>query len=312
MNYIVLDLEWNQPFDFRTTIKKPVFLRGEIIQIGAVKTDEDHHILSTFKIMVKPKYYTKMHSKVSRLTQITNRDLQYGFPFPTALKYFRNWCGEDFAFLTWGPDDLERLRENMALHQLETDWLPETYNLQIIFDHQITKEHRQVSLLDAVDKVGEKALTAHDALNDARNTVTVCQHLDMEKGLQEYNKLQSQLLTLGTQPVERSEPLKTYDSKEAALADPELINFFCPFCGERVTCHDFVQQNNTKTICIGQCEHGDELLVRFKFKRWPDGKYSVSRIIYEMNEENKQYYLSKKKYKEEARAMYLQRLAQGA
>lgn len=67
MNYIVLDLEWNQPFDLRCTLKRPVLLHGEIIQIGAVKTDEDHHILDTFKILVKPKLYTRMTGRVYRL-----------------------------------------------------------------------------------------------------------------------------------------------------------------------------------------------------------------------------------------------------
>ena len=110
MNYIVLDLEWNQPFDMKSMVRSPVRLHGEIIQIGAVKLDESYHILDTFKIMVSPKHYTKMHKKVTKLTGITTEDLQYGFQFPVAFKYFRKWCGEEFAFLTWGPDDVEMLR----------------------------------------------------------------------------------------------------------------------------------------------------------------------------------------------------------
>ena len=308
MNYIVMDLEWNQPFDLRRTIKKPVFLHGEIVQIGAVKTDEKYHMLDTFKIIVTPKYYTRMHSKVSKLTKITNDDLQYGFSLPVALKHFRKWCGEDFVFLTWGQDDLGMLRENMMLYKLDTSWLPDAYNLQIIFDDQISKEHRQVSLTDAMDRVGEEALIAHDALNDARNTVCICRYLDMEKGLQEYSELQSQMQSMNNQPVEKSQTAKVYGSKEAALSDPELIEFSCPYCGGKVFCRDFVTQNSSKYICIGQCENGDELLVRFKFKKWPDGKYTASRIIYEMKEENREYYINKKRRAEEARAAYLDRI----
>ena len=76
MNYIVLDLEWNQPSSPRVMVKSPVSLKGEIIQIGAVKLDENLEIIDTFKIMVKPKYYRTMHKKVSRLTSITDDDLQ--------------------------------------------------------------------------------------------------------------------------------------------------------------------------------------------------------------------------------------------
>ena len=36
MNYIIFDLEWNQPADERSTVQDPVYLNGEIIDIGAV------------------------------------------------------------------------------------------------------------------------------------------------------------------------------------------------------------------------------------------------------------------------------------
>lgn len=309
MNYIVLDLEWNQPFDMRSMVKRPVMLHGEIIQIGAVKLDENYHILDTFKIIVSPKYYTKMHKKVSKLTGITTEELQYGFPFSVALKHFRKWCGEEFAFLTWGSDDIQMLRDNMILHEMNLDWLPNTYNLQVIFDNQIAKEKRQISLSDAMERLGEPALDAHDALNDAKNTVCVCLHLDMVKGLAEYTVLQKQMKCCGSQAVERSRSARIYATKAEALNDPDLINFFCPTCGANVQCVGFVRQNSEKFVCVGQCENGDELFVRFKFTKWPDGKYSVARILYEMDEDNKTYYLSKKQQAEEAEAAYLQSLA---
>ena len=91
---IVLDLEWNQPFSMRSMITTPVRLHGEIIQIGAVKLNEQLEIVDTFKVMVKPKYYPYMHRKISRLTQISNADLAYGFPFKQAFAYFTAWPGE--------------------------------------------------------------------------------------------------------------------------------------------------------------------------------------------------------------------------
>ena len=50
---IVLDLEWNQPFSMRSMITTPVRLHGEIIQIGAVKLNEQLEIVDTFKVMVR-------------------------------------------------------------------------------------------------------------------------------------------------------------------------------------------------------------------------------------------------------------------
>lgn len=302
MNYIVLDLEWNQPFSLKSMVKRPVMLRGEIVQIGAVKLDEHYHILDTFKIMVAPKYYTRMHKKVSKLTGITTEELQYGFPFPVALQHFKKWCGDAVAFLTWGADDIDILRDNIILHELDPEWIPSTYNIQVIFDDQITKEGRQISLLSAMDKIGEPALEAHDALHDARNTVCICLHLDMVKGLAEYAALQQQIKCFGSQAKQCSQPAKAYSTREAALNDPELTNFFCPVCGARAVCVDFVRQNSDKFICVGKCENGDELFVRFKFIKRTDGKFRVSRIIYDMDKENRAYYMSKKPQAEEAKA----------
>ena len=39
MNYVVLDLEWNQPLSPQRMIRKPIRLSGEIVQCGAVKID---------------------------------------------------------------------------------------------------------------------------------------------------------------------------------------------------------------------------------------------------------------------------------
>lgn len=307
MNYIVLDMEWNQPFNLKSVVKLPLMLHGEIVQIGAVKLDENYHILDTFKIMVSPKYYTRMHKKVSKLTKITTEELQYGFPFPVAFKHFKKWCGDEFVFLTWGSDDIRMLHDNMLLHEISTDWLPNTYNIQLIFNDQIAKENRQLSLSHAMNSIGEPAREAHDALNDARNTVCICLHLDMVNGLAEYAAMQNQT-GCESRAKEIVRSARAYSTRKEALSDSELISFFCPVCGSNVECVDFVRQNYDKYICIGKCENGDELFVRFKFSKLPDGKLSVARIIYEMDEYNKRYYLSKKQHSEYEKASHLSSL----
>lgn len=297
MNYIVLDMEWNQPFNMKRVVKKTVTLRGEIIQIGAVKLDEDYQILDTFKIMVLPKYYTKMNKEVSKLTGITTEDLQYGFPFPIAFKHFKKWCGEKFCFLTWGEEDVAMLRSNMILHGMNTKWIPRTYDIQLIFDDQITKEGREVSLLYAMEKTGESALEAHDALNDARNAVAICLHLDMVRGLSEYDELK---MRIKRYRKKRSNSTMIYPTMELALNDPKLPKIFCPVCGSSADCADFVRQNSNKFICISKCENGDELFARFTFAVRTDGQLGVARNICEMDENNMSYYINTKKQGEEA------------
>ena len=50
MDYIVLDMEWNQPWPGSPSSKKvlPVQIRGEIIQIGAVRVTEDEEVADEF------------------------------------------------------------------------------------------------------------------------------------------------------------------------------------------------------------------------------------------------------------------------
>ena len=108
MDYIVLDMEWNQPWPGSPSSRKvlPVHIRGEIIQIGAVRVTEDQQVCDEFQIMVKPKYYRHLNRRVSKLTGIKESRLkEEGVPCPQAIEAFRAWCGEDIIFLTWGFDD---------------------------------------------------------------------------------------------------------------------------------------------------------------------------------------------------------------
>ena len=123
MNYIVMDMEWNQPWPGSPSSKKvlPVQIRGEIIQIGAVRVTEDQQVADEFQILVKPKYYRHLNRRVSKLTGIKETQLrEEGVPFPEAIEAFRTWCGEDIIFLTWGFDDIGILRENLMLFNLDT------------------------------------------------------------------------------------------------------------------------------------------------------------------------------------------------
>ena len=97
--------------------------------------------------MITPQYYTKMHKKVSDLTKITTEELQYGFSFPAALKYFRAWCGKEFIFLTWGTDDITTLHANLELHGLDSAWIPESYDIQPIFDEIANNAWKEVTKL---------------------------------------------------------------------------------------------------------------------------------------------------------------------
>ena len=199
MHYITLDLEWNQAYAQKAlAVQKQLScrLRGEVIQIGAVKLDERMNVCGSYQIIVKPKYYKKLHRHVSELTGITQEQMDVGTLLPEASERFRKWCGRDFAFLTWGPDDIPMLKENLNAHGIKSEWLDRVYDLQIIFNKQTDGGSKQRSLEYAMDYFElPQNLPAHDALNDAYFTALVAQKLDVLRGVKEYDTQRGENLT---------------------------------------------------------------------------------------------------------------------
>lgn len=185
MNYIVMDLEWNQSGTRYRAERNGIRLSGEIIEIGAVRVNEDMEILEQYCEIVKPECYQKMNRSVTELTDITNEMIAGGRPFKEVVTEFLNWCGED-PFLTWSENDIIMLEDNMLFHGMNIDGLPRCYDAQLLFDDQITQEGRSFALSYAMWKFEIKPQRNHDALNDAVNTVEVLKRLDLSEGFEEY------------------------------------------------------------------------------------------------------------------------------
>lgn len=297
MNYIVLDLEWNQAFSKKLMVKKPVRLVGEIVQIGAVKLDFEFRISDMFKTMISPKYYTKMHGKVSRLTHIKSEDLKSGVAFADAIADFRRWCGDDFCFITWGWDDIRILKDNFAVNGIDDSWLPDVYNLQIIYDNQVSHEGRQVALGDAVQTLGLENLAkdAHDALNDAYNTALICPHLDMKTGLEKYEELTGHFQFLNTAAALNPEG-RRYEKYTDALKDSDILQFRCEGCGETAEFGKLLEQSrHSKYISVAKCECGEEYFLRLKLRRNEDGTTRASKNIYKLTDELRALYENRQK-----------------
>ena len=114
MNYIVLDLEWNQSnTGLEGTVQRLPF---EIIEIGAIKLDEGRIMVSEFSELIKPEVYREMHQITSRLIHLQMQELERGRPFAEVAGRFLQWCGEEpYKFCTWGGMDLTELQRNMPL-----------------------------------------------------------------------------------------------------------------------------------------------------------------------------------------------------
>ena len=185
MEYVVMDLEWNQSATRYRAERNGIVLTGEIIQIGAVRVDEDMEILEQYSEIIKPECYQKMNRNVMELTDITNEMIAGGRPFAAVIGEFLDWCG-DRPFLTWSENDIIMIEDNMLFHGLLIDRLPRCFDMQLLFDDQITQEDRSFALSYAMWKFDIKPQRSHDALNDALNTVEVIKRLDLSEGFEEY------------------------------------------------------------------------------------------------------------------------------
>lgn len=298
MNYIVMDMEWNQPWPGSPSAKKvlPVQIRGEIIQIGAVRVTEDQVVADEFQVMIRPKYYRHLNRRVSKLTGIKETRLrEEGIPFPEAIEQFRQWCGEDIVFLTWGFDDIGILRENLQLFGLKTDFTDRWYNAQMIFNAQTDGSTSQKALKTAMEIFGiEPSRPAHDALGDAYHTALICARLDLKKGSAQYDEaLKSHENGFHGAELPGCIARKVfydYPDKRAALSAMAGEENICPLCGSRMLGSRWFAQPGHRYMDLATCPVDGKFLIRVRLSQQEDGTVRVSRLTYEATSEAAEAY----------------------
>ena len=298
MNYIVLDMEWNQPWPGSPSSKKvlPVAIRGEIIQIGAVRVTEEQFVTDEFQVLIKPKYYRHLNRRVSKLTGIKETRLrEEGVPFAEAIESFKQWCGEDIVFLTWGFDDIGILRENLQLHGLETGWTDKWYNAQMIFNAQTDGSTAQKALKTAMEMFSiEATRPAHDALGDAYHTALICAMLDLKRGQVEYDAaLKSHENGFHGAELPGCIGRKVfydYADKRAALSAMAGEENICPICEGRMLGSRWFAQPGHRYMDLATCPEHGKFLIRVRLSTQNDGLVRVSRLTYEATSEAAEAY----------------------
>ena len=303
----MIDLEWNQAMRSDSPVfnRLPIHLRGEIIEIGAVKLNDDMTAGEEFSIYVHPKYFRKMHYKVKKLTGIDHDVLAEGVAFPVALKKLREFCGDDVTFLTWGCDDGPIMEQNIIIHDLDWDWINSWINLQLIFNVQTGGDKNQRSLADAMEYFGiEQTRVAHDALGDAYNTAKICEHLDVKEGIRTYadaDRILSSRMTVlppvpetsdGKEPI-LHDSFGNFESKAAAFSSEDVSSLTCPVCSSKMQPSKWLNQGDGRYMNIYSCPEHGKYLLRVKFKKGTDNRLTANRVLYEADDEQITYYRQK-------------------
>lgn len=289
MYYITLDLEWNQAYAQKAlAVQRQLSarLRGEVIQIGAVKLDKHLRPCGSYQIIVKPKYFKKLHRHVSSLTGISQEQIDLGTPLEEAAERFKRFCGKDFVFLTWGPDDIPMLKENFHVNKIPSEWLDNTYDLQRIFSRELHEETKQRSLEYAMEHFGiPMTLPAHDALNDAYFTALVAAKLNVEAGIKSYNLHRGELLAesvLGDADAGDD----GYVTISELLSDEAVTNPHCPECKkELIPKSKLLHSKGQRYTELFECKEHGKMLISLKLHRNFNETWRAKCTVTKANEE---------------------------
>lgn len=176
MNYIVIDLEWNGSWS-----KKAHGYFNEIIEVGAVKVDEDMRVLDEFRAAIKPVVSKKLSSIVTDLTNITAEELEDGTTFAGMMRQLTKWMGKEPAtVLTWSTTDLLVLMENCRYFygKQEIPFLKNYMDFQVYAQEKMGVDtSQQLGLARAGEMLGipEDDMSLHRALDDSKLTAAILQ-----------------------------------------------------------------------------------------------------------------------------------------
>lgn len=288
MDYIIIDLEWNQcPLGRNLGERKLPF---EIIEIGAVKLDENRRFKGKFHSLVKPQVYKELHPKTWEIIHIDREELEKGECFETVIRDFLDWCGKEYAFGTWGPMDLTELQRNMdyfgitgvfekpffywdiqKLFSLETEGYKNPHTLEYAVDYYEFKQKAEF----------------HRALADAEYTAQVFQEIS-ESIVKRYfsidyyhnpkTKKEEVYVDYGTYTKFIS---KEYETREEALKDRRIQRLGCCRCGRTIRKRISWFSNSMKKnyYCMGYCEEHGYIKGRIRIHKTKEGKAFVVKIV---------------------------------
>ena len=294
-NLILFDLEWNigyKPYTFNYHGVEQV-LRGEIIEIGAVKVDLDGNVLDTFSICLKPRIFRKLQHHVAKVTGLTQADLDKGEPIAQGLRRFMKWCGPDAEFGEWGLDDVPVLKQNLFLCNLDETSPTVWYDLQRIFLAQRPRgEGESMTLESVVTRLGiPTERPFHDALSDTLYTADVCRMLDLRRGIAEYPNETELLRESLCSPEGDYRDFVTfpgYVQREAYRLVPAISEVPCPECGTVLQPDDcWLKKGSNGYYSLAQCPccaggAGDMAkggFVRFKLLRLDGLHWTFARCV---------------------------------
>ena len=246
MNYIIFDLEWNR---FTKAVK--VRCPDEIIQIGAVKYNENMEYIGSFKRYISPVLYRKMEPTVEKLTGLSISLLKKeGVPFETAAKEFIDFVGENAIIMSWGSQDANILRKNCTYFckEVPTKFLKKFADVQRYVTNILSESgNNQIGVKAAADKLNitYEESKLHDALVDAEISGKVFAKIF------NHDKFSKYIVDASSKSNSfKDVPITDLNSK---LIDKSVFKIRCPECGRSIRKHYTWNLSGSKFISCQVC-----------------------------------------------------------
>lgn len=282
MNYVIMDLEWNQSSTGEEEVSK--ILPFEIIEIGAIKLNNERRMISEFSELVKPEVYHEMHRITRKLIHLQMEQLEQGRSFMEVMEQFREWCGEDYIFCTWGPLDLAELQRNIRYYEMEplADGPIKFLDVQKLFSIAYEDRKSRRSLEYAIDYLNiEKDIPFHRAFSDAYYTAKVLALMD-EKVLENYsfdvfhlpkNKEAEIHVVFDTYAKYIS---RAFPDKAQALEDKTVTETKCYLCHRPLRRRiRWFSPNGKHYYCVSYCDRHGYMKSKIRIRKAENGDVYV-------------------------------------
>ena len=287
MNYIILDMEWDNAYFY----KEQRFI-NQILQIGAVKLNEAFEIIDIFEVVVKSSISKKVSKRFRELTGITSEMMGNGVSFKEAVEMYNSWVGKDIVTMTWSTSDLYSIaaNEKVFLKNLHID-IGKYLDLQCfiqgelrLLGHEIKS---QISLQNAATllNVGLDEYNLHTAKDDSLLSAALLKKC--------YDKKRFQSLIKDTTNPEFYQRLyfKPYyisDIKSKYIKKKHL-KISCNNCGKKaIMLNDWKFKNRFFTADFICKKCNKEFVARLSFKKNFDNTVFKKKIIEKSNIKNEE------------------------
>ena len=171
-NYIIFDLEATCIND------RQAQFTNEIIEIGAVKLDQNLAQVDTFQTFIRPTINPILSDFCVNLTTIQQQDVDDGVGFEEALQRFAHWItstGDEVVLLSWGYYDKKQILNEAQMKGYEGE-------IHSLLEHHRSLKHDFAKLTKTKACGMKKALQRlqieqvglhHRGLDDALNIAEI-------------------------------------------------------------------------------------------------------------------------------------------